>query len=532
MRSQTTTPRTEDVLSAAERLIGQLDDNAGAVRRLRVHGLTGKITDALSSPTSHTLGGLDSSAISLERSLDQGRASMGAMLCQSLWNHAGISMSSCVHNTTLDLGHVAASRQGSASQQPFPSQQPFRALPNNVEEQSVATETLSKTALVRSEPIGWGARVCSGVEAAIIGMCQNLLPSFDFVQALRKVQGKDENAEPGAEGSDSLRRILQLLNLLQNTIDAKMETNLALRNKQTEDFEQTRRELGAMQRKCADLEHRLALAIADHTQEAAELRADAAASKSRATELFSQLETQTKRAEESALRRQHEHEHRIAEITLRLKSREDELQAAKHRAQVCEAEFEATKIAFDGEMNLKVQDLTAKLDMETSQKERAIEEAGNHRNSVILLQQELENLRLIQKFMPHRGVSKSLQDEQLQLMQKCQSLLAEVKKLRSENVLLQSTVQQLREAGRHDINTSVTGFANRQLQMVLSNEVSDEAITQRLLDSKLERNMIEKSGVCGASSCTSVTCTPQILAEDNQSLDISEFEGSHATTLR
>ena len=82
MPSQTTTPRTEDVLSAAERLIGQLDDNAGAVRRLRLHGLTGRITGALPSPTSHTLGGLDSSAISLERSLDQGRASMGAMLCQ------------------------------------------------------------------------------------------------------------------------------------------------------------------------------------------------------------------------------------------------------------------------------------------------------------------------------------------------------------------------------------------------------------------------------------------------------------------
>ena len=117
MPSQTTTPRTEDVLSAAERLIGQLDDNAGAVRRLRLHGLTGRITGALPSPTSHTLGGLDSSAISLERSLDQGRASMGAMLCQSLWNHAGISMSSCVHNATLDLGHDVASRQGSASQQ-------------------------------------------------------------------------------------------------------------------------------------------------------------------------------------------------------------------------------------------------------------------------------------------------------------------------------------------------------------------------------------------------------------------------------
>ena len=528
MPSQTTTPRTEDVLSAAERLIGQLDDNAGAVRRLRLHGLTGRITGALPSPTSHTLGGLDSSAISLERSLDQGRASMGAMLCQSLWNHAGISMSSCVHNATLDLGHDVASRQGSASQQ-----QPLRALPNNVGEQSVATETLSKTALVRSETSGWGGSgELDEAEPAIIGMCQNLLPSFDFGQALRKVQGNDENAKPGAEGSYSSRRILHLLNLLQNTIDAKMETNLALRNKQTEDFEQTRRELGAMQRKCADLEHRLALAIADHTQEAAELRADAAASKSRATELFSQLETQTKRAEESALRRQHEHEHQIAGITLRLKSREDELQAAKHRAQVCESEFEATRIAFDGEMNLKVQDLTAKLDKETSEKERAIEEAGNHRNSVNLLQQELENLRLIQKFMPHRGGSKSLQDEQLQLMQKCQSLLAEVKKLRSENVLLQSTVQQLREAGRHDVNTSASGFAKRQLQMVLSNEVSDEAITLRLLDSKLERNMIATSGVGGASSCTSMTVTPQTLAEDNQSLDISQFEGSHATSLR
>ena len=167
MPSQTTTPRTEDVLSAAERLIGQLDDNAGAVRRLRLHGLTGRITGALPSPTSHTLGGLDSSAISLERSLDQGRASMGAMLCQSLWNHAGISMSSCVHNATLDLGHNVASRQGSASQQ-----QPLRALPNNVEEQSVATETLSKTALVRSETSGWGGSgELDEAEAAIIGMC-------------------------------------------------------------------------------------------------------------------------------------------------------------------------------------------------------------------------------------------------------------------------------------------------------------------------------------------------------------------------